>query len=111
MSFESRVGFFKSGLTNADLRSFGNIPVLIDRLTIWVTTGTMTSTQYGRSLDVTGSERHVDFGELKIKFLIFAVVAGSNVKTTRRRLIRKGNWININQRKVYTKIFNFISKE
>ena len=37
----------------------------------------MTSTQYGRSLDGTGSERQVDFGELKIKFLISVVVTGS----------------------------------
>ena len=48
--------FFKSGLTNADLRSFGNIPVPSDRLIIRVTTGAMTSTQYGRSLDWMGSE-------------------------------------------------------
>ena len=27
----------------------------------------MTSTQYGRSLDGTGSERQVEYGELKIK--------------------------------------------
>ena len=38
----------------------------------------MTSTQYGRSLDGTRSERQVDFGELEIKFLISAVVIGSN---------------------------------
>ena len=42
----------------------------------------MTSTQYGRSLDGTGLERQVDFGELKIKFLISAVVTGSNEKKT-----------------------------
>ena len=82
MSFESRVVFFKSGLTNADLRSFGNIPVLSDRLIMWVTTETMTSTQYGRSLDGTGSERQVDFGELKIKFLISAIVTGTNEEKT-----------------------------
>ena len=38
----------------------------------------MTSTQYRRSLDETGSEKQIDFGELKIKFLISAVVTGSN---------------------------------
>ena len=38
------------------------------------TTETMTSTQYGRSLDGTGSERQVDFGELTIEFLISAEV-------------------------------------
>ena len=38
--------------------------------------------QHGRSVDGTGSERQVDFGELKIKFLISAVVTGLNeVKT------------------------------
>ena len=42
----------------------------------------MTSTQYGRSLDGMGSERQVDFGELKIKFLISAVVTGSNEEKT-----------------------------
>jgi hypothetical protein len=68
MSFESRVGFFKSGLTNADLRSFGNIPVLSDRLVIRVTTGTITSTQYGRSLDGTGSARQVDLVNLRLNF-------------------------------------------
>ena len=46
------------------------------------TTGTMTSTQYGRSLDGIGSERQVEFGELKIKFLISAVVTGSNEEKT-----------------------------
>ena len=45
MSFESRVVFFKTGLTNTDLRSLGNIPELSDRLIIRITTGTMTSTQ------------------------------------------------------------------
>ena len=53
MSFESRVIFLKSSLTNADLRSFGNTPVLSDRLIIHITTGAMTLTQYGRSLDGT----------------------------------------------------------
>ena len=38
----------------------------------------MTSTQYGRSLDETEIERQVDFGELKIKFLMSAMVTGSN---------------------------------
>ena len=38
----------------------------------------MTSTQYGRSLDGTGSERQVGFGKLKVKFLISAEVTGSN---------------------------------
>ena len=56
----------------------------------------MTSLQYGRSLDGTGSERQVDFGELKIKFLISAVVAASNEKKNRCKLIRKGKWTNIN---------------
>ena len=99
MSIGSRVGFFKSGLTNADLRSFGNIPVLSDRLTIRVTTGTMTSTQYGRSLDGTGSARQVDFGELKIKFLISAVVAGSNEEKTGAGWSGKENgFISINGR-------------
>ena len=42
----------------------------------------MTSTQYGRSLDETGSERQVDLGDLKIKFLISAVVTGSNEEKT-----------------------------
>ena len=78
MSFESRVVLFKIGLKNADLRSFGNIPVLSDRLVIRETSGTMTSTQSGRSFDGTGSERQVDFGEIKIKFLISAVVTSSN---------------------------------
>ena len=50
--------------------------MLNERLIIRETTGTMTSTQYGRSLDGTGSERQVNFGELEIKFLIFAVVTG-----------------------------------
>ena len=95
MLFESRVVFFKRGLTNADLRSFGNIPVLSDRLIIREITGTMTSTQW-RSLDGTGSERQVDFGELRIKFLISAVVTGSNEEKIRCRLIRKGKWNNIN---------------
>ena len=70
--------FSKSGLKNADLRSFGNVPVLSDRLLIRVTTGAMTSTQYGRNVDRTGSERQVDFGEFKIKLLISAVATGSN---------------------------------
>ena len=77
MSFESRVAFFKIGLTNADLRLFGNIPMLSNRLTIQVITGTVTSKKYGRSLDETESERQVDFGELKIKFLI--LFKGQNV--------------------------------
>ena len=51
MSFESKEVFLKRDLTNADLRSFGNIPVLSDRLIMRETTGTMTSTQYGRNLD------------------------------------------------------------
>ena len=42
----------------------------------------MTLTQYRRRLDKTGSERQVDFGELKIKFLISAVVTGSNEEKT-----------------------------
>ena len=37
MSFKSRVDFFKSGLTNANKRSFGNIPVLSENLIICVT--------------------------------------------------------------------------
>ena len=78
MSFESRVVFLKKDLKNADLRSFGNIIVLSDRLLIRETTGTITSTQYGSSLDGSRSERQVDFGELKIKFLISAVFTGSN---------------------------------
>ena len=52
--------------------------MLSDSLIIRETTGALISTQYGRSLDETGSERQVDFGELKIKFLIFAVATGSN---------------------------------
>ena len=74
--------FFKSGLTNVDLRSFRNISVLSDRIIIRITTGAMTSTQYGRSLGGRRSERQVDFGELKIKFLISAIVIGSNEEKT-----------------------------
>ena len=59
-----------------------NIPVLSDRLIIRETTGIMTLTQYEKSLDGTGSERQVDFGELKIKFLISAVVTDSNDEIT-----------------------------
>ena len=70
--------FFWSGLTNADLRSFRNIPVLSDRLFLRETTGTMTSTQYRRSLDRTGSVKQLEFGELKLKFLISTVVTGTN---------------------------------
>ena len=44
MSFESKVVFLKRGLTYANLRSLGNIPVLSDRLIIRETTGTMTTT-------------------------------------------------------------------
>ena len=95
MSFESRV-VFKRGSTNADLRSFENIPVLSDRLIIRETTETMKSTQFGRSLDGTESERQVDFGELKIKLLISAVVTGSDEEKNKCRLIRKGKYININ---------------
>ena len=57
------------------------MPVLSEKLIICVT-GTMTSTQYGRSLDETGSEGQVDFGELKIKFLISAAATGSNEEKT-----------------------------
>ena len=60
----------------------GNIPVLNDKLIIRVITGTMTSTQYGRSLDGMGSERQVDFGEFKIKFQISALVTSSNEEKT-----------------------------
>ena len=42
----------------------------------------MTSIQYGKSLDGTESERQVNFGERKIKFLIYAVVTGSNEEKT-----------------------------
>ena len=42
----------------------------------------MTSTQYERSLEGTGSERQVDSDELKIKFLISAVVTGLNEEKT-----------------------------
>ena len=42
----------------------------------------MTSTQYERSLGGTGSERQVGFGELKIKFLISAIVTGLNEEKT-----------------------------
>ena len=38
----------------------------------------MTSTQYGRRLDGTGSERQVGCGKLKVKFLISVEVTGSN---------------------------------
>ena len=38
----------------------------------------MTSTQYGRSLDGSESERQIDFGELQIKFINSAVVTGLN---------------------------------
>ena len=82
MSFESREVFFKRGLTHADLRSYGNIPVLSNRLIIRETTGTMASTQYGRSLNGKRSERQVNSGELKIKFLISAMVTGSNEEKT-----------------------------
>ena len=44
-SFESRFDFFKSGLTNVDLNSFGKEPVLRDRLTIHVIIGTILSIQ------------------------------------------------------------------
>ena len=63
-------------LTNADLRSCGNIPVLNDSLIIRETTEIMSSTQCGRSLDGTRSEMQVDL--IKIKFPISAVVTGSN---------------------------------
>ena len=79
------------GLRNADLRSFGNIPVLSDKLIIRETTGTMTSTQYGKSLDGTGSERQVEFGELKIKFLISAEVTDLNKEETGAGWSGKGN--------------------
>ena len=75
---EYRVIFLKISLTNAALRSFWNIPVLSNRLVIRETTGTLTLTQYGRSLDRTGSERQVDFGGVKIELLISAVVSGLN---------------------------------
>ena len=42
----------------------------------------MTSAQYEKSADGIRSQRQVDFGELKIKFLISAVVTGSNEKNT-----------------------------
>ena len=95
MSFESRAVLLKSGLANTDLRSFGNIPVPSDRLIIRVTTETMTSTQYERSLDGTEAEKQVPFGKLKIKFLFSALVTGSNKAKNSCRLIRKGKWINI----------------
>ena len=83
MSFDSRIVFFlKKGSTHADLRSSGNLPVLSDRFIISEITRTMTSIQYGRSLDGTGSERQVDFSELKIKFKISTVVTGSNEEKT-----------------------------
>ena len=42
-----------------------------------------------------GSERQVDFGELKIKFLISAVVTCSNEEKIGAGF-RKGKWIKIN---------------
>ena len=42
----------------------------------------MTSTQYRRSLNGTGPERQVDFGESEIKFLISAVVTSTNEEKT-----------------------------
>ena len=55
--------FFKIDVTNADLRSFGNISFLSNRLIICETTGTITSIQYERSLNGTRSERQVDFDD------------------------------------------------
>ena len=52
MSFESRVAFLMSGLTNAVLRSFDNILILSDRIIIHVTTGADINTiwkEFGRN--------------------------------------------------------------
>ena len=59
----------------------------------------MISMQHGRSVDGTGSERQVDFGELKIKFLISAVVTGLNeVKTGAGWLGKENGLTSINGR-------------
>ena len=70
------MGFFKSGFTAVYLKSFGNIPELRDRFSMWVITGAVTSTHSGNRLDDTGSDEPVDFGDDKIKRLISSTDAG-----------------------------------
>ena len=70
--------FFKSGFTTANFNSFGNIPQLRDRYTMWVITGAITSIHRGNRLDGRGSDEQVDFGDYKIKCLISSTDAGWN---------------------------------
>ena len=72
------MGFFKSGFTTAYLNSFGNLPELRYRFTMWVIRGAITSIHKGNRLDSTWSDEQIDFGDDKIKCLIFSSDAGWN---------------------------------
>ena len=77
-SFESRFDFFKSGLTKADLTSFGKEPVLRDKFTMHVSMGPMLPKQWDKRLEGMGSDWQVDFGEDDTSFLISSKNAGLN---------------------------------
>ena len=77
MSFESRVVFFKRGLTNADLRSVENTSTKQQISNTWNNRNNDIN-KIWKEFNGTGLERWVDVGDLKIKFLISAVVTGSN---------------------------------
>ena len=62
--------FLRSGFTKADLSCFEKTPELSDKLTIRVIIRAIESMQWGSTLDGTGSNKHVDFGEDKINCLI-----------------------------------------
>ena len=68
--------FFKSGFTIAYLNSFGNIPELRDRFTMWVITEVITLIHRGNRLNGTGSDELVYFGDDKIKRLISSTDTG-----------------------------------
>ena len=59
---------------------FEKTPELSDKLTIRVIIGAMESMQWGSRLDGTWSNKHVDFGEDKINFLISSTDISLNDK-------------------------------
>ena len=90
MDFSSR----PNGPTKADLKYFGKTPELSNKFTIQVIIGAIKSMRWSMRWDGTGSNKQVDFGEVKIHCLSSSTDTSLNDENEGDDLAcRKGKWI------------------
>ena len=83
--------FSSSGVTKADLKCLEKTPEVSNKFAIGVIIGAMESMLWGRRWDVTGSKKHVDFGEDKINCLISSTNTSLNDENEGGNLSGKDN--------------------